>query len=179
MCLTIMEIESGFHADAHSQADAWGLMQVLVPTAADMVARAQILLDAGRVPLDDQAQFRFTLSLWNPTSNGSCLADPALGSLCGVAYLDHLAVVFGPNLDKLAAAYHNGPGFLKKFLAEGKSIPADMPPKGKAYVEKARLVWLKYRNADGDAFDDDDDKVTPARGVPIATGNTKKAGTTT
>jgi len=51
-------------------------------------------------------------------------------------------------IDRLATAYHNGPGYLRDFLAAGKTIPNDLPPKGKAYVLRARRVWPKYQICD-------------------------------
>jgi hypothetical protein len=151
VCLTLMEIESSFIPTAHAipsaeaiargvpAAGAWGLLQLLPGTAADMVRRCQI----AAMP----APVRDAISVWTP-DHPECLTHPALGSLLGVAYLDHLAGRFGPGLDKLAAAYHNGPGFLAAFLAAGKSIPEDMPPKGQAYVIRARQVWPKYQHTD-------------------------------
>ena len=87
------------------------------------------------------------MDLWDP-AQPACLTNPALGSLLGVAYLDHLADRFGPRVDTLAAAYHNGPGFLRDFIADGKTLPADLPPKGRAYVERAVALWPKYAGED-------------------------------
>jgi soluble lytic murein transglycosylase-like protein len=148
VCMTLMEVESSFIPDAHAQptpeqiargappAGAWGLLQVLPTTAADMVRDLRALGTLPREVVD-------TLALWEPT-RPECLATATLGSLVGVAYLNHLAKLYGPELDKLAAAYHNGPGFLRDFLAGGGRIPDDLPPKGRAYVLRARLLWPKY-----------------------------------
>lgn len=147
--LTLMDIESSFIPSAHAvpsaealargvhPAGAWGLLQLLQPTAADMVKRVSRVANLPRVAQE-------TLSTWDP-ARPQCLTSPALGSLLGVAYLDRLAERFGPELDPLAAAYHNGPGFLRDFFAQGKRIPDDMPPKGRAYVVRARQVWPKYQ----------------------------------
>ena len=152
VCLTLMEIESSFRPDAHAvpsaealargvhPAGAWGLLQLLQPTAADMVRKLTRFPGLPRIA-------RETIDMWDPR-NPACLAAPSLGSLLGVVYLDHLAERFGPGLDQLAAAYHNGPGFLRDFLAEGKRIPEDMPPKGRAYILRARRVWPKYQACD-------------------------------
>lgn len=173
VCLTLMEIESSFRPDSHAVPDAaaiargvppegaWGLLQLLPPTAADMVAKVRRRLNSAPppAPFSNPAE---TLRLWEP-GHPQCLTNPALGSLLGIAYLDQLAERFGPELERLAAAYHNGPGFLRAFLAAGKKLPDDLPPKGKAYVLKARETVLKY-------FDEDDDQdsiVTPPRGTPI------------
>jgi soluble lytic murein transglycosylase-like protein len=167
-----MELESSFRPDAHAAPDAealsrgvpasgaWGLLQLLQPTAADMVIAVRRRLGLGaRAGVPSPAD---TLTLWDP-AHAECLANPALGSLLGVAYLDHLAGKFGPRLDNLAAAYHNGPGYLKAALASGKKIPEDLPPKGKAYVLKARALWPKYS-----ADDADDGTPTPPQGIPRA-----------
>jgi soluble lytic murein transglycosylase-like protein len=152
VCLTLMEIESSFIPNAHAAptadqiargahpAGAWGLLQLLHPTAADMVRRVSRRADLPRVALE-------TIGMWDP-ERPECLAAPSLGSLLGVAYLDRLAEKFGPGLDELAAAYHNGPGFLSDFLAMGKRVPDDMPPRGKAYVLRARKVWPKHKLCD-------------------------------
>lgn len=149
VCLTLMDIESTFNPQAHAipsaealargvhPAGAWGLLQLLVPTAADMVKRVQRTPDLPRVALE-------TIDTWD-AARPQCLTSPALNTLLGVCYLDRLAERFGPELDPLAAAYHNGPGFLRDFLAAGKRIPADMPPKGRAYVLRARQVWRRYQ----------------------------------
>lgn len=149
VCLTLMEIESSFIPTAHAvptpealargvhPAGAWGLLQLLQPTAADMVKRARRVPNLPRVALE-------TLATWDP-ARPECLTAPSLGSMLGVCYLDRLAERFGPELDPLAAAFHNGPGFLRDFFAAGKKIPGDMPPKGRAYVVRARQVWPKYQ----------------------------------
>jgi hypothetical protein len=158
VCMTLMEIESSFNPAAHAipsteaiargvpAAGAWGLLQLLPGTAADMVLRCR------RLPPPSPPLLRNALADWTP-DHPECLTLPALGSLLGVAYLDHLAERFGADLDKLAAAYHNGPGFLADFIAQGKTLPDDLPPKGKAYVLRARLIWPKYKHLD--ATDDD------------------------
>jgi soluble lytic murein transglycosylase-like protein len=162
VCLTLMEIESSFRPDAHAPVSgAWGLLQLLPSTAGDMAIRVRrrislvrdIAVPAGVVNPTD------TLALWD-VERPECLSNPALGSLLGVAYLDHLAEMFGPRLELLAAAYHNGPGFLRGFRAAGRKLPEDLPPKGKAYVQRALSLWPKYEA--------DDETPTPPRGIPAA-----------
>lgn len=152
VCLTLMEIESSFRPDAHAvpsaealargvhPAGAWGLMQLLQPTALDMARKLSRVPNLPRVAIE-------ALDMWDPR-HPECLAAPSLGSLLGVTYLDHLAERFGPDLDRLAGAYHNGPGFMRNFLAAGKRMPEDMPPKGRAYILRARRVWPKYEICD-------------------------------
>lgn len=151
VCLTLMEIESSFRPDAHAPATpeaiargvhpagAWGLLQLLQPTANDMVRKLS-RMQLPRVAAE-------ALSLWDP-AHPRCLTSPALNSLLGVAYLDHLAERFGPGLEVLAGAYHNGPGFMRDHLAAGRRVPEDMPPKGRAYVLRAQRVWPKYQLCD-------------------------------
>jgi soluble lytic murein transglycosylase-like protein len=158
VCLTLMEIESSFRPDAIAiRTGARGLLQVLPKTAADMVAKVRRRL-ASVPPLGAVANPADTLKLWDP-QHPECLYNPALGSLLGIVYLDHLAERFGPRLELLAAAYHNGPGYLRSALDAGRQIPADLPPLGKAYVERALTLWPKYEI--------EDERPTPVLGTPI------------
>lgn len=156
MALAIMEIESSFRPDAHAKpakktpstdvanSGAWGLLQVLQPTAVDMVRKLRRLeREAAGLPADVVA----VVDRWDPT-RPACLLDAELGALVGVAYLDRLVEVFGAGLTKVAIAYHNGAGFLRRFLAEGRHIPGDLPPKGKEYLARALKAWPKYQDAD-------------------------------
>jgi soluble lytic murein transglycosylase-like protein len=163
VCLTLMEIESSFRPDAHATSTgARGLLQVLPTTAQDMVAKVRRRLMSAPPP--GAPSPADTLKLWDP-AHLECLFNPALGSLVGVVYLDHLAEQFGPRLELLAAAYHNGPGFLRSALKAGTPIPDGMPPLGKAYVRRALSIVPKYSNED-----DDDLTPTPSppRGVPTS-----------
>lgn len=163
VCLTLMELESSFRADAYViQTGARGLLQVLPATAGDMVAKVRRRLMSAPPPGNPPSPAD-TLKLWDP-GHPDCIFNPALGSLLGVTYLDHLAEHFGPKLDLLAAAYHNGPGFLRSFLKAGKKMPDEMPPLGRAYVERARAIWRKY------SIEDEDDTPTPPGGVPTRKG---------
>jgi len=147
VCLTLMEIESSFRPDAIAiRTGARGLLQVLPLTAADMVAKVRRRLMSAPPPAA-AANPADTLKLWD-AQHPECLFNPALGSLLGIAYLDHLAERFGPRIELLAAAYHNGPGFLHSALKAGKQIPADLPPLGKAYVERALSILPKYEIED-------------------------------
>lgn len=178
VCLTLMEIESSFRADAHALPDAatvargiasgvpasgaWGLLQLLQPTASDMVVRVRRRLKIGPPLADGVASPGDTLALWD-REHPECLTNPALGSLLGVAYLDQIAQKFGPRIDNIATAYHNGPGFLREARAAGTKIPDGLPPKGKAYVIRALALWPKYA-----ADDVDDGTPTPPQGIPRA-----------
>jgi soluble lytic murein transglycosylase-like protein len=159
VCLTLMEIESSFIPTAHAPptaeqianhapaSGAWGLLQLLQPTAADMMRKLSRLAHdpAGGMPGDIVE----ALELWDP-DDPACMTNPVLGSLLGVVYLDHLAERFGPGLERLATAYHNGAGFLRDFMAAGGHLPDDLPPRGKLYVLRACHVWHKYADADAD-----------------------------
>lgn len=159
VCLTLMEIESSFRPDAIAiRTGARGLLQVLPTTAADMVGKVRRRL-LSAAPPGAAANPAETLKLWDQ-QHPECLYNPALGSLLGIVYLDHLAERFGPRLELLAAAYHNGPGFLRAAMEAGKQIPADLPPLGKAYVERALSIWPKYEI--------EDEAPTPPRGFPVA-----------
>jgi soluble lytic murein transglycosylase-like protein len=163
VCLTLMQVESSFRPDAMNvTTGARGLLQLLPTTAADMAAKIRRRLMSAP-PAGAVANIGDTMRLWD-LADPDCILNPALGSLLGVAYLDHLAERFGPRLEPLAAAYHNGPGFLRAFLSEGKKVPADLPPKGADYVGRAVAIWPRFRDDD----DDEDQKPTPARGIPVA-----------
>ncbi|MEO7827194.1 MAG: transglycosylase SLT domain-containing protein [Allosphingosinicella sp.] len=162
IALALMEIESSFRPDAHApplpkkataaavaggeirpSSGAWGLLQVLQPTAADMVAKLKNRHRAGVLEEDVAG----VLEKWDP-KQPKCLTDAELGSLIGICYLDHLAERFGGSLVKLAIAYHNGAGFLREFLHAGKLIPEDLPPKGAEYLRRAEKAWAKYSDGD-------------------------------
>lgn len=160
VCLTLMEIESSFRPDAHAiSTGARGLLQVLPTTAQDMVAKVRRRLMSAPPP--GAPSPADTLKIWDP-GHLECLFNPALGSLLGVVYLDHLAEQFGPRLELLAAAYHNGPGFLRTFIKAGKVMPDDMPRSGLVYVKRARAISVKY------LIEDEDATPTPPRGVPTS-----------
>ena len=157
MALALMEIESSFRPDAHAKpakattaadvanSGAWGLLQVLQPTAVDMVRklrRLNVEREEGLPP-----EVMKVVDRWDP-ARPACLLDAELGALVGVAYLDRLVEVFGAGLAKVAIAYHNGAGFLRGFLEEGQHIPGDLPPKGKEYLARALKAWPKYQDAD-------------------------------
>lgn len=165
VCLTLMEVESSFRPEAHAVpppeaiergADprgAFGLLQVLPDTAADVVRSIQAAIAGdvarkadGEAPLVPQDVID-CLTVWD-REHPECLLREDLGSLIGVAYLDHIAKRFGSGLEKIAGAYHNGPAFMQRFLEQGKAIPDDMPPKGKAYIIRACELWRKYADAD-------------------------------
>lgn len=157
VCLALMECESSFDADAHApphvpplvldtrsdptNSGAWGLLQVLQPTGCDMVD--ELLREFHPMPPEMLA----AVQKWDP-HQPACMLDPQLGSLLGVAYLDHLGKMFGTAIENLAAAYHNGPGFLRKFLRDGHETPRDLPPKGKAYTLKAIAMQSRYADED-------------------------------
>ncbi len=163
VCLTLMEVESSFRPDAHNiPTGARGLLQVLPTTAGDMVTKVRKRL-LSAPPSGNPPSPADTIKMWDP-GHLECLFNPALGTLVGVAYLDHLAETFGPKLDVLAAAYHNGPGFVRSALKAGKKIPEEMPPLGRAYGMRARGIWPKYAADD----DEENETPTPPRGVPTS-----------
>jgi soluble lytic murein transglycosylase-like protein len=160
VCLTLMECESSFDADAHAppQVDdhhndprnsgAWGLLQVLQPTACDMVD--DLLKAFHPMPLEMLEALR----TWD-AHRPACMLAPDLGSLLGCAYLDQLGKMFGTAIENLAPAYHNGPGFMRRFLREGHETPRDLPPKGKAYTIKAMQLVTKYADEDSNVHQAD------------------------
>lgn len=156
MALALMEVESTFRPNAHAKpakatdpkdvanSGAWGLLQVLQPTAVDMVRKLRRMHRDGEGLPPDVLKVLDRFEASRPV----CLLDAELGSLVGVAYLDRLVEVFGAGLTKVAIAYHNGAGFLRSFLEDGQHIPDDLPPKGKEYLARALKAWPKYQDAD-------------------------------
>jgi soluble lytic murein transglycosylase len=90
----IMREESAFHADAHSSANAFGLMQLITGTSRQVAAGTEL-------PWDEQALQRPEVSI----ALGSRLLSSLRGSFPG-----HPACAI--------AAYNCGPGAVRRWLAE-------------------------------------------------------------
>jgi soluble lytic murein transglycosylase-like protein len=109
---------------------AWGLMQITgdtSPTLARLAYQRQAIAPA--------PELQTALAKWRPDPR--CLLDADLCVCLGAAYLAKLAREF-TELPAVAAAYHQGPGRVRRHLREGKVIPGDLPPLGRVYV--SRLV---------------------------------------
>jgi soluble lytic murein transglycosylase len=98
----VMRRESGFHPQAHSAADARGLMQI-VPSTATAIAQ-ELALE----PLDPDQLF-----------------DPPINLKLGTWYLTQLLKRFGhPALG--AAAYNAGPAAVLRWLERRPNLPLDL-----------------------------------------------------
>lgn len=136
---------------AVSQGGAWGLMQVTWTTAETLVALLRKRRPGGWVPgamVDAEPEHRLIFEKWT-SGKPACLLDPELNVMLGAFYLNRFAAEFGRDLGKCAVAYHNGAGFLRKFLDDPtKRFPNDLPPKGKLYRERALTARMKYADED-------------------------------
>ncbi|CAI2718295.1 lytic transglycosylase domain-containing protein [Nitrospina watsonii] len=99
LVLALMRQESAFNPNAHSSADAMGLMQ-LIPQTAKRVAR----------------------SLGEPAPGSDDLKSPALNIKLGVKYLNHLLEMFGDNPVFALAAYNAGPGKVRQWIQIRSSL---------------------------------------------------------
>lgn len=99
----ILRAESAWMSDAHSAADARGLMQLLPETAA-LVARRQGMDWAG----------------------GDSLYDPATNIALGTRYLAHMAARFNGSPWLASAGYNAGPNKVDQWLAARGNLPTDL-----------------------------------------------------
>ncbi|MGH7339161.1 MAG: transglycosylase SLT domain-containing protein, partial [Candidatus Rokuibacteriota bacterium] len=80
------------------------------------------------------AVVKATVARWNGTGEG--LLNPDINVMFGAYFLGRLTKEFG-EFKHVAAAYHQGPGTVRKVLAAKQPIPSGLPPKGRAYVASA------------------------------------------
>lgn len=139
MILTIMDMESDFvldhppNMDAKSGGGAWGGMQILLTTAAEQGNKLR------ESKLAQDPTVKATLSKWHAIP--SELMDPDINTMLGTYYMSNIMKNYGfKTMDKLAAAYNQGPGALKKHLADGGS----MANYDLAYVEPALAAYRRY-----------------------------------
>lgn len=130
--LAISKIESSWrptcanvNARAMKLGGAWGFMAMTHSTAKSIAA----VLRKSTNPLVKQ-----TLAKWDGSGRG--LLNPDVNVMLGAYYLGKLTREF-KDFKLVAAAYHQGPGRVRKMLAEQKQIPAELPPFGKIYVTRA------------------------------------------
>ncbi len=126
----VAQEESQFHPGIANTTDpravakggAWGLFQITLDTAKDLLGRVRAFR---RYP---------AFKRWDGT--GPSLLDPGLNTMVASWYLATLWHEFRGYPEALAA-YHQGPDKVRSMLAAGKDIPDQLPPKGRAYVRKA------------------------------------------
>ena len=121
----VVYVESRFHPDAHSDAGAIGLMQLLPETAQGIATRT--------------GGSKFVLS---------DLQVPEINIRYGAWYLDHLRDRYG-DMHTALAAYHAGQGNVDRWRSEGSGISF---PETRAYVSEVERVERVYRKAYGSAL---------------------------
>jgi len=119
----VIYTESKFDANAHSDAGAIGLMQLLPDTAKGIALRT-----GGK---------RFVVS---------DLYDPEINVRYGAWYLRHLLDRYGQDERTALAAYHAGQANVDKWRAEGVGIQF---PQTRYYVDKVERLKKVYARAYG------------------------------
>ena len=119
LVLALVNVESGFDADAVSKAGAVGLMQVMPATAA-WIAELRDVPDA-------------TL----------CLADAAVNLDLGCWYLRYLMARLP--VEWALAAYNAGEGAVEEWRRRGLTLDEIPYAETRAYVEKVRKMARRYR----------------------------------
>jgi soluble lytic murein transglycosylase len=117
---SVVYVESRFDPDAHSDAGAVGLMQLLPETAEGIALRT----GGTSFVVDD-------------------LRDPDLNIRYGSWYLDHLLERYG-SVDSALAAYQAGQGNVDRWLASSAGIRF---PETRAYVSEVERVRRVYAEA--------------------------------
>lgn len=141
----IMREESGFNARIESWANAYGLMQLILPTARDM-AKADNLTN----PKPDKLQ-------------GSHLFDPSTNIRLGTRFLDELSASYHDNPVLTISGYNGGFGNVDRWLKERGSTPLDLwveqIPYGQTqgYTKRVLMTMWIYQWLYGD----EDDRVIP------------------
>ena len=140
--LTIARIESSFNPQASNQNDraaphggAWGPMQMLETTARDLAKTF------GRSPVPEVKE---AMKRWH--GKGVDLCDLDLGTMFGAWYLARLTLEFD-TLPLVAAAYHAGPGTVRKLVAQGldeEDLVAKLGPFSRQYVASATKTLPTY-----------------------------------
>ncbi len=122
----VMREESSFSATAVSSSGARGLMQLL-PSTARWVAEEKL-----KISYQDEYLF-----------------DPDYNIRLGTWYLRYLLDQFGGKVAWAIAAYHAGPGNVRRWGAEALR-PPDLPgalraPETREYLVKVLNAWVMYR----------------------------------
>jgi soluble lytic murein transglycosylase-like protein len=96
-------------------------------TAADIVRR---------VGADTDRDVRAALAFWHGQGE-DLIRSPDLAIMLAARYLRDIANEFGRDFVRVAAAYHQGPGKIRRMLAAGEAIPERLPTFGRQYVALA------------------------------------------
>jgi soluble lytic murein transglycosylase len=125
----VMRQESGFRPSVASNANAYGLMQLLPETAArisEELSRTSNLVTTGE-------------SSRNRERTGIAeLSEPRVNVELGAAYLAKLLAYFGGNLPLAVAAYNAGPKAVALWVSRAQDIPMEL------FV--ARIPYAETRN---------------------------------
>jgi soluble lytic murein transglycosylase len=116
LVFAIMREESAFDPDAESQADAYGLMQLIVPTA-------RVAAKGTDLPHDRRALLR-----------------PSVNVELGCRTLSRFWRVFSENPLLAVPAYNAGPSRVKQWLADRPSMDFDLWVESIPYVETRRYT---------------------------------------
>lgn len=111
---------------AAAKGGAWGLYQVTLDTAKDLMKRYGPQL----------AKFP-EAARWD--GSGPSLLDPGLNSMLGAFYLAGLWHEFG-DFATAAGAYQSGPTAVRKVLASGGNVATGLGPQGREYVRRALVA---------------------------------------
>jgi hypothetical protein len=137
--MIIGAIESGYRAGcaelsprAMARGGAFGMWQQTANTAA---GHARALASS------PDADVQATLRKW--TGIGTDLYDPDLCGMFAARQLGQATAEFGDDIAKVAGAYHQGTGKIRKMVAAAQAIPAELPPHGKTYVTRALEMAAK------------------------------------
>lgn len=131
MIYAVMRQESAFQPSVASPAAAFGLMQIIEPTARSLAAELQV-----------------------PYAK-STLLTPSYNIDWGAAYLAKLLGKFGGRLALAAGAYNAGPGALTRWLQTGQDLPLDVfvarivYDETRTYVQRVVANWARYRYIEG------------------------------
>lgn len=137
-------------ARAEALGFAWGLMQITGVTSRDVWRQAKPALDTGALTagtFEMREACVHVLHVWAAGRNP--LLDPDANVCLGTRYLLRLQERFGPVFLHIAAAYHQGPARVARFLKEGRAIPDQLPPNGKEYVRRALLAFGSAEKGEG------------------------------
>jgi soluble lytic murein transglycosylase len=122
----VMRQESAYRADAASGAKAYGLLQLLLPTAKTTARRWK-----RAVPVDRNDLFQ-----------------PSINVPLGAAYLrDQLDRWGGEHWPLLLGSYNAGPGAVRRWLPEGQAMEADIWIESIPFNETRDYVQRVSRNA--------------------------------
>lgn len=128
----VISCESSWDNQAKSSTGAFGLMQLMPQTAADVASMG--LVDTSKYPLDD-------------------LKNPATNIEYGCAYLRYLLDYFSGNTNRAIAAYNAGMGNVDVWVGQGGVLHNSITyPETQAYLVLVNNAHVRYQELYGDRF---------------------------